>query len=63
MGEMTPVLVIDHFRFREASHRTMRGDEAEPWPGSEAEPLEFVSRRGGKSLATQRSPCGDGVRR
>jgi hypothetical protein len=42
----------------------MRAEEGEEWPGSEAE-AEFLllGVRGGKSLATQRSPCGEGVRR
>ena len=67
MGEITPVLVMDHLRLREASQRTMR-DEAppcpEPWPGSEADALTGgLLARGGKSLATQRSPWGEGVKR
>jgi hypothetical protein len=56
MGEMTPVLAMDHLRLREASQRTMR-DEEDEWPGSEAEPLVAGSfGLGGKSFATQRSP-------
>jgi len=67
MGEITPVLVMDHLRLREASQRTTR-DEAPPgpelWPGSEDEALtEGLLARGGKSLATQRSPWGEGVKR
>lgn len=62
MGEMTPVLAMDHLRLREASQRTTRAAEPEAWPGSDAEPL-LLSRRGGKSFATQRSPWGEGVRR
>ena len=69
MGDITPVFAMDHLRLREASQRTMRAEEAAPeWPGSEAEPLEpgvglLLGVRGGKSFATQRSPCGEGVRR
>lgn len=63
MGAMTPVFVIDHFKLRDASQRTTRGEDDDPCPGSEADPLLLVSRRGGNSFATQRSPCGDGVRR
>jgi hypothetical protein len=69
MGEMTPVFAMDHLRLREASQRTMRAADAPDgeWPGSEAddfEPgVELLGVRGGKSLATQRSPCGEGVRR
>jgi hypothetical protein len=70
MGEMTPVFAMDHLRLREASQRTMRAEDAAAaeWPGSEAEPLEpgvelLLGVRGGKSFATQRSPCGEGVRR
>lgn len=40
--------------------------EGPEWPGSEAafEPAPAAfGARGGKSFATQRSPCGDGVRR
>jgi len=55
MGEMTPVLAIDHLRLREASQRTTREPEGVEWPGSEAEPLE-PSLRGGNIFATQRSP-------
>lgn len=63
------MFAIDHLRLREASQRTMRAAEApdEEWPGSEAEAFEpgvgLLGVRGGKSLATQRSPCGEGVRR
>lgn len=56
------MLAMDHLRLREASHRTTRAAEPEAWPGSDAEAL-LVSRRGGKSFATQRSPWGEGVRR
>lgn len=63
MGEMTPVLAMDHLRLREASQRTTREAAAAAWPGSEAEALPGSRGRGGKSFATQRSPCGDGVRR
>lgn len=63
MGDMTPVLAIDHLRLREASHRTTRGPLPGLWPGSEAEAFPAWPARGGKSLATHRSPCGDGVKR
>jgi len=56
MGEMTPVLAMDHLRFLEASQRTTREEEEEEWPGSEAEALPGSRGRGGNSLATQRSP-------
>jgi hypothetical protein len=62
MGEMTPVFAMVHFRFREASQRTMRDEGEEEWPGSEAVALP-LDWRGGKSLATHRSPCGEGVKR
>jgi len=66
---MTPVFAMDHLRLRDASQRTMRAAEGEvaEWPGSEMEDLEpgvgLLGVRGGKSFATQRSPCGEGVRR
>lgn len=64
MGDMTPVLAMDHLRLREASQRTTRDADEVPWPGSEAEPLPGASLgRGGKSFATQRSPWGEGVKR
>jgi hypothetical protein len=67
MGEMTPVFAMDHLRLRDASQRTTRAAEDDEWPGSETETLEpgvrLFGERGGKSLATQRSPCGEGVRR
>ena len=61
MGERTPVLVMDHFKFLDASQRTTREPPVE-WPGSEAEEdLLPPLLRGGNSLATHRSPCGEGV--
>lgn len=60
MGERTPVLVIDHLRFLDASQRTILEPPVE-CPGSEAEDLPVPVLRGGKSLATHRSPCGEGV--
>lgn len=64
MGEMTPVLAMDHLRLREASQRTTRVGEDPPWPGSEAEAgLLEDDLEGGKSLATQRSPWAEGVSR
>jgi len=64
-GEITPVLVIDHLRLREASQRTTREEVPPvPCPGSEVVPLAAgLLARGGKSLATQRSPWGEGVKR
>jgi len=62
MGDITPVLAMDQRRLREASHRTTRELLEEPWPGSEAD-VEFPFFPGGKSLATHRSPCGEGVKR
>ena len=62
IGEITPVLVMDHLRLREASQRTTRAEEEVEWPGSEAEDLLWFWR-GGNSLATQRSPWGEGVKR
>ena len=56
IGEMTPVFVIDHLRFRDASHLTIREEEELLWPGSEADAFPFASRRGGKSFATHKSP-------
>lgn len=53
---MTPVFAMDHLRFLDASQRTTRDPAGEEWPGSEAEPLAPSLGRGGKSLATQRSP-------
>lgn len=55
MGDRTPVLAIDHLRLREASQRTTRDVDEEECPGSEAVALPPPCR-GGKSLATQRSP-------
>ena len=65
MGEITPVLAMDHLRFREASQRTIRADEEPACPGSEAglPGVGLLGARGGKSLATHRSPWGEGVRR
>lgn len=66
MGEMTPVLAMDHLRLREASHFTIRAAAEGPeCPGSDAAlaPGAALGVRGGKSLATQRSPCGEGVNR
>ena len=65
MGEITPVLAMDHLRFREASQRTIRAAEEPAWPGSEAglPGVGLLGARGGKSLATHRSPWGEGVRR
>lgn len=60
MGETTPVFSIVHRRSREASHRTAEWDLPLEW--EEEEPLA-EGREGGNSLATQRSPCGEGVRR
>lgn len=59
------MFAMDHLRLREASQRTTRAAEEAPWPGSEAEAFEdgLLGVRGGKSFATQRSPCGEGVRR
>lgn len=63
IGEMTPVLAIDHLRFLEASHLTTREDGDDPCPGSDAEAFPGSRERGGNNLATQRSPCGEGVKR
>jgi len=63
MGDMTPVLAIDHLRLREASQRTRRDEAEEEWPGSDAEAFPGPFWRGGNNLATQRSPCGEGVKR
>lgn len=60
MGEMTPVLAMDHLRLREASHFTTRAAAGPECPGSDAAlaPGAALGVRGGKSLATQRSPWG-----
>ena len=63
MGEMTPVLAMDHLRLRDASQRTTREAAEAAWPGSDADALPASRGRGGKSFATQRSPWGEGVRR
>lgn len=64
MGEITPVLVMVHLRLRDASQRTTREEPLVPCPGSDVEPLTAgLLARGGKSLATQRSPWGEGVKR
>ncbi len=64
MGDRTPVLVIVHFRLREASQRTTLEEDEDACPGSEAVALPLAPfARGGKSFATHRSPCGDGVSR
>lgn len=65
MGEITPVLAMDHLRFREASQRTIRAAEEPVCPGSEAGLLGvgLLGARGGNNLATHRSPWGEGVKR
>lgn len=70
---MTPVFSIVHLRSLEASHRTTLatlappvalGFEPEPNVGNDdVEPLFPGRILGGKSLATHRSPWGEGVRR
>ena len=56
--------MIVHFRLRDASQRTTLEEEEEAWPGSEAVDFPLLAfGRGGKSFATQRSPCGEGVKR
>ena len=59
------MLVMVHFRLREASQRTTLEDEEDACPGSDplALPLAPAFGRGGKSFATQRSPWGEGVKR
>ncbi len=64
MGDNTPVFVIVHFKLREASQRTTLDEDEDACPGSDAVALPLPALdRGGKSFATQRSPCGEGVKR
>jgi hypothetical protein len=63
IGETTPVFSIVQRRSRDASHRTTFGALA-PFVTVGRDDDELLALRlGGKSLATQRSPCGEGVRR
>jgi len=62
----TPEFVIDHLKFREASHFTVLEPAPDPCPPSDTllPPLGLVEAiGGGNSLATHRSPWGEGVRR
>ena len=54
---------IVHRRSREASHRTTLGALAPLVTVGRDDEEPLAMRLGGKSLATQRSPCGEGVRR
>lgn len=42
MGVRTPVLVMVHFRFREASQRTTLEEDEDAWPGSDAVALPLA---------------------